>query len=372
MLCKSILGASITNVPGVFTELGLIFGLIVFIIMTTVNIYSLLYITMVARETKSNGLEDIGQSIDKEKGKLFVTLSLLVMCMIPLIFYVIKSCYFISSFTEHYNMNISAKFVKIIVVIVCLSMCLVFKKADKLKYVNILGLASLSCLTMYTVYLFIQNYGNINFKSQKMFEVKTKAIEKISVVCFAFCSQFSILSITNNFESLGECKTVIVLGNVISLVVYLVTGLCGHLAAITYNTDDFFQSIEKNSFTEILKLTLAIVNILTFPLIMLATREAFHTFVPKRLKQKDSMTLKNVEIIFLVTLVYLISIPFDEYQHLLASTFFFAGSIVMFALPSYFYYRVMKHKLTPFTYVILCTNVLLTIFGFFSGVYILL
>lgn len=371
-LCKSMLGASMTNVPGLFTELGLGFGLIVFVVMAVVNVYSLLYLTIVARETQSEGLVQIGEKVDKKKGKIFVTLTLFLMCMVPLIFYIIKSTLYIGSFLKYFSIKIEPKYVRIVVSIICMVMSICFKKADKLKHVSIVGLVSLSFMTLYTIYLVITNFSNITFTGQKMFNLNSKSIEKISVVCFAFCSQFSILDITNNFESLKDCKNVIFSGHIISLLVYLVTGICGHFAQTTYDTDDFFKSIPKNAFTEILKLTLAIVNISTFPLIMLATRQAFDFFITGNKKVRNLGAIQNCEVIFLVAVCYLVSIPFDEHQNLLAATFFFTGSIVMFALPSYFYYRVMKDRLTLFTYVMLGVNTLLTLFGFFAGIFILI
>lgn len=371
MLCKSILGASITNVPGVFTELGLAFGTAVFAFIAFISVYSLLWLTIVAKETQANSLVDIGEKIDKKNGKMFVTLTLFLMCMIPLIFYIIKSTLYVESFLEHFGAKVDKEYVRIGVGVVCMIMSISFKNADKLKYASIIGLISLSFMTLYTVYLFVTNFANLKFGNQKMFCLNSKSIERISVACFAFCSQFSIISITNNIDSLKDCKTIIVSSNAISLIVYLVTGICGHFAQTMVDTDDFFKSVSKNMFTEILKLTLAIVNICTFPLIMLATREAFDFFVPGNKKGKSRSMVENYEAAFLTAAAYTISILFDSYQALLATAFFFAGSIVMFALPSYFYYRVMKRKMTMFAYVVLTLNVLLTLFGFFAGVYIL-
>lgn len=370
--CKLILGGNITNVAGVFTELGIGFGIIVFAVMTFTTVYSLWFLTIAARKTESKGLVEIGEKLDDKKGKLFVTLTLLLMCIVPLIFFIIKSSLYINLALQFYGVNVNEQIVQLGVGIVCLIMSLCFQNGKHLKYVSIVGLASLSFTSLYTIYLLVANFSSIDFAAQQMFKLNNKSIEKISIVCFALCSHYGILSVTNNFKSLKECKTTIIAGNMISLAVYLITGICGHLVQTQYNTDDFFLSIPKNVFTETLKLTLAVVNISTFPLVMIAAREALDSLVSKRIKTNHRKATTYTEIVSLAVLCYVVSILFNAYQNMLAAMFFFTGSIIMFALPSYFYYRVMEKKLTLFSKFILALDGILTLFGFFAGVYVLI
>lgn len=367
MLCKSIIGASSVLLAGVFKDLGIILGTLMFMFMTIINVYSLKYIMQVAKETDSNDLTEIGEYVDKRKGKIFVTVFLYFTCIIPLIFYIHMSTEYYHAVLEFFDIHfISEDVVRIITACLCALLCIIFRKVDKLQFVNIIGLVSISFLCIYSVWNFIKEFKNIDLVGLNKFPENLKKLSRFSVICFAYCSQFSIISITSNIDSNSDCNTVIWAANIFSGIFYILTGFCGY--ALSPNVEgNFLNGIEKTKTTTFLKFALGTVNVFTYPLIMIPTRSSFHFFISGLVGNKTNFSIDGIESTFIVLLCYLSSFVVKKRENILNAAFFITGSVVMFALPSYFYVRIMSKKINLFNSGIILINLLLTMFGLYMA-----
>lgn len=362
-LCKSILGASLVLLPSVFAELGIVLGGGLVLAMMMVNAKSLMFIMLVSKQILADDLSEIGEHVAKKKGKMIVMLLLFFACIIPLIFYIKLTTGYYYDLLSIGNFGFSKTIVRILVAVAAALLCIVFRDVSKLKFVSIAGLACLVLLTIYILYVFIGQIKYIDYKSLKYVNLTMKSLEKFSVICFAYCSQFGILSITNNIQSPKQCKKVIWISNFISAVIYLITGICGYMVTHPKECDDLLKSLPKGFCINFLYFSLGTVNLCTFPLILLPTRQAFHYFISLIKETKSSFLVDTIETISIVVLCFLMALIAEMDDMFLNVMFFFAGSLVMFAMPSYFYVKVFRKNIKFQDWIAIFISGLLTVFG---------
>lgn len=350
------------------SQLGIVLGSALIVVGAILNIYSLKYINVVAKETESNELTDIGEKIGKSRGRLIVTFLLFATCIVPLIIYIDQSTTYFENVLKHFGYIIDIDKIRLGVASVIACLCMTFRTPDKLKIVNTVGLMCILAFTSYVVYFMINNIASLSFASIKFYELSMKSLTSLSIISFAYCSQFSILSITSNIESVSRCNRVIEISNIISCVVYLVTGICGCIAVPDVGTK-FFPDIPITNASVLISASLGIVNIMTYPIIMIPTLQSYQ-FLQSLIYNTPKSALKDAFDILCLVMVcfagsYLVASN-DAYLYVL---FFFCGSCVMFALPAIFYFIIMKKELNIKSYLVIIMKCILTIFGIFMGFY---
>ncbi|KAM0676337.1 Vacuolar amino acid transporter 7 [Gurleya vavrai] len=366
-LCKSILGASLITLPEIFAKLGIIFGTILNLFFMTVNVFSLRFITLSAKKTETGNLTELGGEVNRKYGEGTVTFLLFFTCIVPLIFYIETTTKYFYQICVFFDLNIKPGLVRIFTSLLCFLMCVIFRNIDKLKYVSIVGLFSLSFLTIYIAFLFIKNFSSFKFSSYKLFVVNFESLNAISSICFAFCSQFSILSITNGIEKMSDCSLIIWTSNLISAFVYILTGCLGYIVQPD-TKENFLESMPQGRITTALSFALGIVNVSTFPLIMLPTRFSLNHFVIKVVRYKSNFLYNNIEAFAISLIVYGASILVSKNAAYLVNLFFLTGSLVMFAMPSYFYIKTHKKDRDLLSMIFVYISFTLTFFGLYMGI----
>lgn len=365
-LCKAILGASLVTLPLVHKSLGIVLASVLITFFAVVNVYSLRFIMLAGKKTKTNNLTDLGGIVNKKMGKATVTILLFMTCVIPLIYYIKFTSDYFEQVLQFCGIKVSSKIVITLTSLICFVMCIIFQNVEKLKYVSIVGLGALSGLTFYIIYLFIKGFKSIKFENVKLFHLDFDSLDAVSNISFAFCSQFSILSITENIPRKKDCNRIIWTSNIISCLVYIITGSLGYMVS-PYTDTNVLLSLDKNAIRSILQFALGVVNISTFPLIMIPTKFSLHYFVQKTTDKKPTVTISTLEVFAISFLIYIIAILIGDSLKYIDYLFFLAGSLVMFAMPSYFYIKTFKKDRDLVSMGFVYISFALTAFGMYMG-----
>ncbi|KAM0688012.1 hypothetical protein COBT_000733 [Conglomerata obtusa] len=367
-LCKAILGSSLVTLPYVYKELGIITATLLIIFFMIINVFTLLFLTDSAKKKSCKSLIELGKYILKQHGEMTITVFLFLSCVVPLIFYIKITTDYIHVVLLVFGFNCNIEYVRILTALICAYMCSIFRNIEQLKHTSIIGLVSLFLLTLYTISLFFYDLNSIVWENVKLSNISFNSLDAISLICFAFNSQFSIIPITNSINTKKEYSKVIWISNIISALIFITTGLFGYLVQQN-TTSNFLHVLESNVFTIGLKIALGIVNFMTYPLLMLPTRTSLEFIVDKCTKFEKSMIKDFSLVVFLILLSYSCSFIYEIEENFLVNLFFVTGSFVMFALPSYIYAKIFKKEFKKFRAVIILICAGLTIFGVCKGIY---
>lgn len=171
------------------------------------------------------------------------------------------------------------------------------------------------------------------------FSFSLEAIGSFSRFIFAFMSHTSMCFLTNGLYSPTPRRraVMIITTNALCLVLYLIIGVCGYVHFGAGTPQDILDSGNSSSPAFLVaKISMAFVNILSYPLIFKPSRECLQWLMRGKLNNHLALTLMLLGTVTAISVLYPRSLDFFD---LFGS---FAGSSIQFVLPSLFFILLSK------------------------------
>lgn len=363
---SSVLGASIIIYPYTYSQLGYILSTIITLFMCILSAFTLYLLARCSKQTNLTKIDDLFLHVSGSFVSLTGAIIIYLSCILPLIFYLQISVDFFFNIGIFFGIIIKKTTLALVIMSLNAILCIIYMDANKLEFISILSLLSLLLIVLYIICDFIFYLNLINFKSLKSFDLNYKSLNNISFITFVFISHSSILPIVECLESLEISTKVIIISNFISTIIYILVGLLGF--CVFPNTDkNYLQNI--GGYTPIkiiLMFFLAIVNIFSFPLMMIPARVNIITFINFAVVFRTYYKFEIFNIVMNSFVTLFIMRLFSK-TYLLDSLFFLVGSLTMFVIPIYLFFMIVK-DITFVEKMLSIISLLVAVFGIFMGI----
>lgn len=363
---SSILGVAIVTYPYTYAQLGYLLSTLLTIFMCILSAFTLYILTRCSKKTKLSTFDELFAFVSGNLISFCGSFIFYLGCILPLIFYLKISVDFFDSIGLFLGFKSHKFLISIVITLLNALLCIIYMDANGLEFISIVSLIALLIFIIYISNDFIASINQIDFRDLKIFDLDNRSLNGISFIIFVFISHSSILPIVECIETLERSKDVIIISNIISTIVYIIVGFFG-FCVFPNSEKNYLQNKGETTKGKItLIFFLAIVNVLSFPLMMIPARRNVVSLINffKTFTTTKRMEILNIAFNSAICLFFMILMG---ETCILDSMFFLVGSLIMFIIPIYLFYKIVK-DISKIEKLLSMISLIVASFGIYMGV----
>lgn len=363
--CNSILGVSIITYPYTFAKLGYCLSTCFIVFMCIISAHTLYFLSKCAKDTRMDNLDEIISHYFSKQISFVCTILLYMACLLPMIFYLKISIDFFAYMLIHFNCSNHSILVGIVTTCLCFTLCILYQRVEHLDVISIISLSGLFGFMTYIFYDFFVCYGFVSYANLKKFELNYDSLGSLSFIIFGFMSHNCIIPITSCIESDTKATEVIVISNLIAALFYIIIGFLGFAVHPSSQENYLLNSGGRCNIRIAIMFFLGIINIFSFPLMMItAVRNTFRlvNFIVC-VRESKFLVLCNI---FANSLISILFVFCMRRMEILENLFFIVGSLLMFVLPISLFIKIHP-KIRFYEWFVILISIVLTFFCIYMG-----
>lgn len=257
-LMNTIIGGGIVTLPFVMSIFGIFLGILIFICVYLMTIFSCVILLRVKNNSKRTHYGTIGTFCFGYKGKMLIDVIIIInnfgMCMS---YFIIFGQNLHKILVENLQSDAwwTQKYVWIILIWLVILPFVFFKDFDRLKFVSFLSTSSIIIYFLLTLYTFFIKYSNgslvenVHFFPSSSFDFR-KGMGSFPSVFLAFTFQYNFFPVYKTVKNVDDKKMLWISFWALTLVliVYCLVGVCGYLS---YGEDIHINFLESISIDDI-------------------------------------------------------------------------------------------------------------------------
>lgn len=252
-LMNTIIGGGVVSLPFVMSNFGVLLGLIIFILVYIMTIFSCLILLRIKNKTKRSHYGTIGTFCFGYKGKMVIDVIIIInnfgMCMSYFIIFGSNLQKILQGNLENETWW-TQKYVWIILIWLIILPFVFCKDFDRLKFVSILSTSSIIIYFILTLYAFFNKWANnnlaenINILPNSSFDFR-EGMGCFPSVFLAFTFQYNFFPVYKTVKNVDDRKMMWISISALSivLIIYILVGICGYLSYGENVHINFLESI---------------------------------------------------------------------------------------------------------------------------------
>lgn len=382
-LCKAAVGVGILSLPYAMGNAGWALGLSLLLFGSLSTSSTLHFLSRIAANTDVGDYFSLGRMAFGQAGEIFAVVITLLYLMGGLIAYATYTSVYFSSFlcfatgvaknsAWYVNSN----------VIIGISAALIFPLAcvrdlSKLSKASVVGMACMGFVCVLTVVDYFIDTETVSKASYTAIKLSYPALQSFTLILFAFCNHFTMLTIVPTFidPTPARRSKLLVISSSVVFVFYFLVSLFGYL----HFGDDVRKNILLAPITTapyaIAQLLVASVIILSFPLLCDPTKTCVEFLVSKAIGAPSAAGAHVRNFVITGSLVAFSALSAmtlaDVILPILGAFTSLCGSMLMFIFPSLYFLRLSdKYRVSPAERAIAFANIGVGIVVLIFGTYL--
>ncbi|KAJ3443767.1 transmembrane amino acid transporter protein [Anaeramoeba flamelloides] len=348
-LTNACMGAGILALPYAVSQIGWLFGIIIFILVGLISWGSLQLLMLCSFYTKQYTYEELARYVIGKKMYVLVKITILTITILASTTYLIIIGDSIPKFFESFEKTsdtvlTSRVFISLIAVSFGILPLSLMRKMDHLKFSSSLSFIAIS----YMVVVIIINHSETNIKNLKTYAFNFDFIQFLTAFpIFIFADSVHIISVNVIKDLKNASEKSISKISIITLTscnaVYLLASLFGFFTFGDKTPGDIIVGYRKQGISIIIaRFVLTIMAIVSIPIFIFVTRESINVlfFKNKPFSWKRHILLTVAFCMIITTL----SLTLPEVQFISALTGSTASIITVFIGPGFLWYHLERNK----------------------------
>ncbi|PJF18168.1 hypothetical protein PSACC_02021 [Paramicrosporidium saccamoebae] len=276
-LAKSAVGAGALFMPLCFLRLGLLGGLIGITLAMVLTVMSLTFLGIACQRTGATDYLQLANALGGPKLEFFTVICVVAVMFAPIIVYIRLSSAYLVNFLYHFcGISGEQHVVEVLLSIFVLWPMSWIRDGQKLAQFSSLGMLGMIYVAGLALFDFLLS-SPWDFSTVQWFNYEStwkEAFGCLSMILFSFNCHFTLPTITRDLErpTAERNRSVIVASSCAAATFYLLIGISGYLQFGPQITGDMLAAKPSSPAYIIGQLSIAVVNVVSFPLIIIPVR----------------------------------------------------------------------------------------------------